>query len=145
MRSYRIAKKRYDTIMPIPDCRCNKRKMKVETKNLSRCDSDEFIKMSVYWTPLFVGDLSTFSFISWEFQLIRYTQVRFRQALSGRKQNGEKAKWRNLEAKLRKNCGAIKIHKKLNIEKFPDLMIQIALFLHFTRIGWSLQIRTSGV
>ena len=39
-----------------------------------------------------------------------------KEKMEGRKQNGEKAKWRNFEAKWRKNCCAIKIQKKLNVE-----------------------------
>ena len=56
-----------------------------------------------------------------------------KEKMEGRKQNGEKAKWRNFEAKWRKNCCAIKIQKKLNIPISLNFMNQIALFSPFSK------------
>ena len=51
---------------------------------------------------------------------------------SSRKQNGERAKLRNLEEKWRKNCCFTKIQKKLNIKLSLNLMIKIKLnFFYF--------------
>ena len=72
-------------------------------------------------------------YITFNSNLILIKHIIFKPVLwfAGRKQTGEKAKWRNLEAKWRKNCCAIKIHKKLDIEISPNLMIKFALFSSF--------------